>query len=69
MSGNFTSGTLAPRRPHGKELRRTGRLVEGTILSEESGTEPSQSDSSSGTSGSPGGDVGSPLRFAMLVFG
>lgn len=68
MSGNFTSGTPAPRRPQGKELRRTGRPVEGTVLSAESGAEPSQSDSSSGTSGSPGMDVGSRLGFVVLVF-
>ena len=68
MRGNFTWGTPAPRRPQGKELRGTGRPVEGTMLSAKPGTEPSQSDSSSGASGSPGGDVGSPTRFAVLVF-
>ena len=41
MSGNFTSGTPAPRRPQGKELRGAGRPVEGAILSAESGTEAS----------------------------
>ena len=66
------SGSLASRMPRLERARRrgvgwAGQFGSGDVLSAESAMEPSQSDSSSGTLGSPGWDVGSPLKFAVLV--